>query len=282
MFAIRVPLLCVLAGAVIGAGYGQDKFGAAAPQLTGQEMETFLRTAKIIKMRSASKGVTNSQRATLSNGKFTHDAHVQFINETKAEFKSDRGTELNFKDTYKFNIAAYKLDQILGLNMIPVSVERKVQGQTAAVTWWVDDIMMDEEQRSKKHMSAPDPDNWNKQMFMVRVFDQLIFNTDRNLGNLLIRNGWKLEMIDHTRAFRIQKVLRNPENLSRCDRSLLTHLKHLDEGTLRQELEPWLTRTEIRALLARRDRIVQFFDERVKEKGETAVLYDLAAAKAAR
>jgi hypothetical protein len=87
--------------------------------------------------------------------------------------------------------------------MIPVSVERKVGGKTSAITWWVDDVMMDEMKRTNKKIDPPDRDIWNKQMYVVRVFDQLIYNTDRNLGNLLIDKNWRLWMIDHTRAFRL-------------------------------------------------------------------------------
>ena len=38
--------------------------------------------------------------------------------------------------------------------------------------------------------------------FAVRVFDELIANRDRNIGNMLWTSTWKMWMIDHTRAFR--------------------------------------------------------------------------------
>jgi hypothetical protein len=249
--------------------------GPAGPALTHKEMEDFLKSAKVLNQRPASKGVTGSVRATLSDGNFTHDAHIQFVDVSKAEFRTDRGVELNFKDSYKFNIAAYRLDQFLGLNMIPPSVERKVAGKASAVTWWVDDIIMDEEHRYKKNLQAPDPETWNEQMYVVRVFDQLIYNTDRNLGNLLITKGWHLEMIDHTRAFRLQKKLNNVKNLVKCDRTIFRKLKELDRAGLQVQLRPYLTNSEIDALLARRDLIVAYFETQAKEKGEDAVFYDL-------
>ena len=82
--------------------------------------------ANVMQRKAIGQGVTNSERATLSDGQVKHDAHIQTIDLQKNAFTSKRGTELNFKDSYKFNIAAYRLDKILGLNMIPVSVERKV------------------------------------------------------------------------------------------------------------------------------------------------------------
>jgi hypothetical protein len=239
------------------------------------EMEDFLLHANIVQKKDLGQGITNSERAKLSDGKMEHEAHIQCIDEAKNEFKTTRGTELNFKDTYKYNIAGYRLDQVLELNMVPVSVDRKVGGKTCAVTWWVDDKMFDEVDRVKQGLKPPDLDAWNKQMYIVRVFDQLIDNTDRNLGNLVIDKQWRLWMIDHTRAFRITNKIRNEANLVMCERKLLANMRKLDEATLTEKLRPFLTKTEIKAMLVRRDKVVKFFDDAVTEKGQGAVLYDL-------
>lgn len=239
-----------------------------------EQKEEFLETAKVLRTRQLAEGITNSLRATLSDGKCTHDAHIQTIDEYRAVFSGMNGTELNFKDTYKGNIAAYRLGKLLGLGMIPPSVERKYGGRAAAYTWWVDEVLMTEKQRYQKKAEPADQDRWNRQMHVVRVFDQLIHNTDRNLGNLLILNNWDLRMIDHTRAFRVDVKLRDEKNLERCDRQLLARLRKLDEATLVRELAPYVTRPEIRALLARRDRIVEFFEKAIAARGEDTVLYD--------
>jgi hypothetical protein len=244
------------------------------PEPAIEQKEEFLKTAKILRTRQLSEGITNSLRATLSDGKCTHDAHIQSIDEYKNTFVTATGTELNFKDTYKGNIAGYRLDKIMRLGMIPPSVERKYAGRSAAFTWWVDDVLMTEKQRYQKGVEPPDRDRWNLQMYIVRVFDQLIYNTDRNLGNLLILKNWDLRMIDHTRAFRLYDQLRDDKNLVRCDRQFLDRLRKLDEPTLMRELTPYLTRPEIKAVLARRDRIVAFFEKAIATQGEAAVLYD--------
>jgi hypothetical protein len=239
------------------------------------EMEQFLLNAEVLQRKALGTGVTNSEKAVLSDGKLQHEAHIQSIDVRNNSFTSSRGTELDFKDSYKFNIAAYRLDKIMDLNMIPVSVLRKVGGKSSAVTWWVDDKMFDDVDRKKQGIEPPNQDDWNKQMYVLRVFDQLIYNTDRNLGNLVIDKQWRMWMIDHTRAFRPQTKLQNEKNLVMCDRKLLASLRKLDQETLDEQLQPFLTKGEIKALLARRDLIVKFFDNAVKEKGEGAVLYDL-------
>jgi hypothetical protein len=245
---------------------------AAAPSFNDEQMEQFLKTARVIRTRSTSKGITGSLRATLSDGTYTHDAQIQNVEISKASFEGTRGTELNFRDSFKFNVAAYKLSRLLGLKMIPPSVERTHAGRGAAYTWWVDNVMMDEGDRLKKKAIAPDIDHWNRQMWVVRVFDQLIYNTDRNLGNLLITNDWNIWMIDHTRAFRLYTSLANPKNLDRCDRDFLEALKKLDESMLTTAMEGYLRKVEIKGLLGRRDRIVEYF----QTAGEARIFTGLA------
>jgi hypothetical protein len=269
--SLSFALLLVCAGSQLV--FAQEQ--TAAPNR--DQMEQFLLNANVVQRKTLGQGVTNSERATLSDGQQKHDAHIQSVEVQTNSFTSKRGTELNFKDSYKFNIAAYRLDKILGLNMVPVSVERKVGGKSSAITWWVDDKMFDEVDRKKQGLEPPNRDEWNKQMYAVRVFDQLIYNTDRNLGNLVIDKQWRMWMIDHTRAFRLMKGMRNEKDLVMCDRKLLASLRKLDEDTLNEQLRPYLNKSEIKAMLERRNVIVKFFDDAVVARGEGAVLYDLPA-----
>jgi len=234
---------------------------ATAPKLTDAQMEQFLLHAKVIKTHSASKGVTASLRATLSDGTLTHDAQIQAIDEHQQQFNgSAGGVEFDFKDSWAFNVAGYRVDRLIGMNMVPVSVERKWDYHDAAFTWWLDDVVMDEQERLKRKQEPPDVVAWNQQMQMVRTFDELIANVDRNLGNLLITGDWRLWPIDHTRAFRTQHELRKPANVTRADRAVVERMKGLDKETLRRATSKYLTTFQIDALLARRDAIVKHLE----------------------
>jgi len=234
----------------------------AASDLTYEQKEAFLRTAKLVSAKPAKKGTTDSVRVTLSDGKITHDASVQTIDDHKQVFHGASGTtEMNFKDTYGFNIAASKLARMLGIDdMVPVSAARSYKGQNGSFTWWINDVLMDEEERLSKKVQAPDQTAWAKEINVMHVFDQLIYNTDSNATNLLYDSQWQAWFIDHSRAFRLQKTLQDPKMLTQCDRALLAKMKTLDEMTLEKELKPYVNKDEVKGLLARRDLIVKFFE----------------------
>lgn len=229
--------------------------------LTPEEQEKFLETARVVSTRSANKGVTGTLRATLSDGTVTHDASIQTVDISLNEFRSNKGVEFNFRDSWRYNIAAYRLSRLLQIGRVPPSVERRYNGKPASFTWWVDDVLMDEGERLKRKLDAPDATSWNRQMWHVRLFDQLIYNVDRNLGNLLIDTSWNVWMIDHTRAFRLLRSLKSPRSVTHVERGVLERLKALDEEVLNEAIADYLTVFEKRSLLRRRDQIVAILEK---------------------
>ena len=251
--------------------------GTASPVavLTDEEIEQFLLNAKVLKIKSYSKGVTKARQVSMSDGRMTHDAQIQDVNIEKAIFEvGPKHTEINFKDLFRYNVAAYRLSRLLGLDNVPVSVERIVDGKPAAVTWWLDDVAMEEGDRAKKKIEGNGLRRRNYWAVMA-VFDELIQNRDRNGGNILWSSDWRLWMIDHTRAFRLGKSLLQPKALTICDRELLESLRGLSRPALAAAVGKSLTTAEIDALLSRRDLIVKLFDERVTTLGHGAVLFAL-------
>ena len=264
-------LYCQTSAAAVPA-----KTQASAAQLTREQMEHFLLTARVMSERPIEAGITRTKRITLSDGQFTHDAHVQTIDIYKTVFRSTEGkVERNFRDSYKFNIAAYQIAKILDLDMVPVCVYRVIDDKPAAVDWWVDDVMFDEEGRRKKEAEPPDLNYWSRQLNAMRNFDQLIANEDRNQGNLLIDKNWRVWAIDHSRSFRDTPVPLDPKVLKRISTKMLNSLKNLNQQTLETNLFPWVTKEDIQALLARRDWIVKFFESEINQKGAETVLLDL-------
>lgn len=252
---------------------GQDAAVATSTSLAPQEQELFLRNARIVRgsMRRLGTGVTDSRRATLSEGGITQDAHIQTVDIAMPLFEGRGASEVNFKDTYRYNVAAYRLAALLGLDSVPVSVERRVDAKMAAVTWWVDDVVMDEKGRVEKRAVGPDPVRFAQQFQVMYLFDELIQNRDRNQGNVLWTSDWKMWLIDHTRAFRLGRALVDPDRLRRCERSLLENLRGLTAGAMTERLGRILMRAEIDAVLARGALIVEHCDTMIAERGEAAL-----------
>jgi hypothetical protein len=265
-----VVCLCLSGGI---STFGQSSL-ANEPNLTDDQKIQFLLNAKVIGNKQTGKGITHPYKLTLTDGTVTHDASFQPVDERKPKMEfADGHTEYNFVDSYHYNIAAYQLARMLGMNdMVPPYVERKWNGMTGSLSWWIP-WKWDEVSRHQQNVHPPDLDAWAKQMYKVRVFDELIYDTDPNLTNVLITEDWKIWRIDFTRAFRHYNSLLDAKDLVMCDRQLLQKLKELTFDDVYQKTRPHLSKGEVKAVLARRDKIVGTFQKLAAEKGEGAVYY---------
>jgi hypothetical protein len=278
-----VAILCVLV-CTAGTAAAQAQAQAPTAALSPEEMRVFLAGAQIVKTRSSGKGVTNTLRATLSDGRLTHDAQIQTVDIARNLFEAGAKSEVNFKDTYRFNIAGYELARLIGLDNVPMSVERTYRGKPGSMTWWLDDLLMvdgkvvDEEVRVKKQVKAPDTLRFVHYIQIMRVFDELIQNVDRNQGNAIWDKTWKMWLIDHTRAFRQGHELKKPDLLLTCERGLFEGLRRLTAEALTKAAGRNLTRDEVEAVMVRRDLIVKHYEARIAERSEAAVIFTLASA----
>jgi hypothetical protein len=251
-----------------------------APALTIDQQLGFLETARVVAAKPIGKGVTGALRLTLTDGVLTHDASFQSVNQQSRSQDLQRGKrfagELLFVDSYRYNIAAWELARLLGLEeMMPPTVARYYRGEPGAFSWWVDDVLMDEGERERTNTqpSSGASIGVGRQRMRMQVFAELVRDTDRNKGNVLYTKDWRLVMLDFTRAFRLQPTLRLPDALTTCDRDLLERLRALDPAEVSRATGRHLTPFEIDALMKRRDLIVQRFDRLVAQRGESAVLF---------
>jgi hypothetical protein len=226
------------------------------------ELEDYLRTAEVIKMEEVSVGVTKPRRAYLKPGG-PFDSLV---------WKPIRpGWYGGFFESYRSEIAAYEIDKLLGLEMVPPTVEKRVDGVLGAAVMWAAPT------RSFKEMGgtgAPTPPpifiaQFTRALVRAKMFDNLIGNSDPNLGNWLVDPSWNLILVDHSRSLTSSTKL--VHQMTHIDRELWANMQALSEEQLKTTVGAWLGDREIRAILERRKKLGEQIDRLVKKNGADTV-----------
>jgi hypothetical protein len=220
------------------------------------------------------EGITRPDRVTLTDGERTLRALFKTIDVHKpGQARMETGYEFDFRDSWRNEVAAYELDKLLGLGLVPPTVERTLENRRGSLQMWVENAMTEDE-RKKRRREPPHLPRWNNQLHCVRLFHQLVYNTDfRNIRNVLADARFRVYAIDNSRAFRIQTDLLAPEDLQCFSRTVLEKLRALDLPALEGKLGPWVGKMQLESLLARRDLILEIVEKRIEQKGEGAVLF---------
>jgi hypothetical protein len=268
-----MPALTLRAAASLALALLATAAGAQDRPLEGQQAERFLREAAVVAREPLGTGVTRSERLTLSDGTHTARACFKTIHERVMGLSRMQwgGTEFDFRDSWKHEVAAYELDKLLGLGLVPPTVERTVEGRRGALQLWVEGAMTEVERR-RLELRPTDGPGWNAQRAGECLLRELARDTDENQNNVLIAPGFRVWAIDFSRAFRIQPELLSPGRLIRFPADALERLEALDRAALDARLSPWLDRMQLEALLARRDAIVALASQRVGERGVAATI----------
>ena len=219
------------------------------------EFEAFLRDAPIDHIEEVPIGVTHPKRAYFKPGGLVASAAWKIL---------PPGRPSGYWESYKSEIAAYELDKLLGMGMVPIAVEKKWNRETAAAILWLSPIHSWKEMEPK-----PKPAKWVRQIARMKMFDNFICNKDRNAGNLLVDDDWNLYLIDHSRAFIWDKDM--AVKMEHIDREFWDKIQALDEAQLTTALGKWVDKDGIRAMLTRRERMKKEIDKLVAANGETAV-----------
>jgi hypothetical protein len=253
------------------AGVWLDPEGKPLPFTSDEEVMEFLRTARVVRSEEIPQGTTHPLKIVLEKDGVRMHAIFRYVNKNNPMQRLRDGTVVvNFRDSYIFEPAAYELSRLLGLDNVPPVILRKLQRKSGSLQAWLENAMT-EKSRVSDNITAPDKVLWSKQRWNMRVFDTLIYNTDRNQGNILYDGDWKVWLIDHTRAFRLEKELRNPKLVVKCGRKLREKLKSLDEKVVRERLKKFLRSSQIKALMRRRDKLVEHIQKLIQERGDNVL-----------
>ena len=177
------------------------------------------------------------------------------------------------RDSYTFDVPAYEMSRLLGLNHVPPVVLRRIGGEQVSVQAWVEGAMMENE-RIAGDVDPPSLVDFRRQMQDMRVFDTLIGNVDRNTGNILYDEHWNFWLIDHSRSFLRNDETRYLEDISGMSRWLYERIQELTIEEMAPRLSPPLTASEVEWIVLRRDKIVARIEALIEEMGEGAVLFE--------
>lgn len=242
-----------------------------------EKWEEFLKTAEII------KEIENEDRRII-------DAYWKLTLEKDgisrvALWKNPEGRIYGFLEGWKWEIAAYRLDKYLELNMVPPVVERELHGERGCCQLWVTTEMdMMRNMREKVETPHDKIDSWDKAIYLQRAFDNLIANEDRAGCYILITKDWRVILIDHSRSFRTTKRFTTgliydenyrdgPKVMKQLPRAFVEKLKVLNFELMKEVVDGYLTDEEIEAVLIRRDLILREVDRLIKKHGEDNILY---------
>jgi hypothetical protein len=258
---------------------------ASAPmlsQFTPEELaqreaiEEFLLNAEIVKAEEVGHGVTKPLKLYLkSDGK-----------EDCGCWKNPHGKMQGFLEGWQYEIAAYRMDKLLELNLIPPTVKRAYKGKKGSLQYWVETeySYLD---LAEKNIPVPASmiRNFEKIKYITRAFDSLIANEDRTQQNMRFSPDWRVILIDHSRSFRStkkftrklmfgKKGIMGNKPFRQLPRSFVEKIKALNLENIKNAVGPYLKDNEIDAVLKRRDLLLKEIEEMIEEMGEENFLYD--------
>jgi len=266
---------CPMAGAVIAlvAALMASQVGAGDPS-DGRSpadlyMEDFLRTAEVVGIEDIDAGVTRPRRLTLSRDGITHRAIFKTVDVDSIEMAygmyHDARVACGHKDRFVFELAAYRMDRLLGIGLVPVTVLRTIGNEIGSVQYWIERAMTMQE--AVEHGLSPrHPEQLPAQVMAMYVLDAIIDNRDRNTGNMLVRPQTdELFLIDHSRSFGAGKQLPGLGDHRQdvtVPSPVARRLDQLDHASVFGALDGLLSRQQIRAVCSRCARLKQSLRDR--------------------
>ena len=256
-----------------GEGRWRGPDGERLPFATDDEILAFLREAEVVKKKVIPQGINKPLKVRLRKDGVEANAIFRTVNVRKPRHETAGEVYLDFHDSYKFECAAYEVSRFLGIDNVPPCAVRTEGRTEGTMQLWIEDAMTEQDRR-ESGTAPPLQIEWMRQQQTMRLFDALIYNFDRNQGNMLIDADWKLWFIDHTRSFHRSAEVPKLDRLVWVERGLWRRLQELDRDVLENRIGGLVSPTRLDFVLQRRGRLVEAIGDRIARMGEEGVLFE--------
>lgn len=258
VFVVSVLVFCVCAGF-------HSRSASGLEELDRPEIEHYLRTAEVVSFQVSAEGRTRPWRVNLDDGKVKRRGFFKHAN---------RHRPATLPDCFLYELAAYELDKLLDLNVVPPVVEREIKGIKGSLQLFLENCLQLSQQKRKK-IRPPDPVRFQRALEEIMIFENLTYDSCQDEEDILVhQDDWKICRIDFSEAFAPRASLVEGCAFNQCSRKLYQNLLSLDSEEVKAKLKTYLNEEEIGALLGRHQLIVERIKSLIAEKGEEAVLFD--------
>jgi hypothetical protein len=212
--------------------------------------ERVLRRGNVVSRREVGQGISGAIRMRLRGTEGEVQAVFKSVEMRFEGFRFHGEKAAMYRDSWKHEVAAYELDRLLGLRLVPPTVERKLDGKRGSLQAWAERPLA----RFGRGPLPEDPSRAETYLHAQRFLDYLVFNTDRHVRNVLFGPDWRPVAIDHSIAF--HPFVRPYRPLHRFPRGPIEALERIDPQAIQEALGRYLEKDEMRGLLERRARLV--------------------------
>jgi hypothetical protein len=237
--------------------------------LTEDEILDALRTGDILEREWIDIGINGIDLLLIEKNGVRMRAGFRIVDINERDRRVGDESYLLFRDDYRAECAAYELARLLDIPNVPPTTLRTIRGIDGSIQLWVEDLFDD-----SSEARSPDYFGWALQISTMIFFDALVYNTDRNPGNVQVDHAYKLWMIDHTRAFQNKSSPFQVERVNNIRHDLWDRFRSLRREDYERIFAGLLEPVQVEFFMDRRAQLIEHIERLIAERGPEAVLFE--------
>jgi len=228
-----------------------ERWSDIQEQLPDEQIERFLQRAKVVDRILVERKGRKGEALALKHKKL--ELRAVFLTDDEAPGNDPKAPLRR----YAHEVASYKLDRLMGLGLVPVTIERKLEDETGSLQIWVQaaiDSTQIEELGAQELLEGLEDE-----LMQARIFMTLLGGGREraDFAKMLLPKERRLMLADNTKTFPVSTELTELPEGCRVSAGFRLGMRRLDSASLKKEVGDYLSGAQIKALLARRDGILE-------------------------